>query len=165
MKEKEHNSYIGSLIHGITSLLTGMKTTMTVFWRKKTTEQYPENRKTLKLSERFRGTLTMPHNEKNEHHCVACGLCQTACPNDTIKVTSQTIETEDGKKNEDIGEVRIRPRFVHILPALRQCLPARCHYVRPELRACRIRPQQTGTDAEPSGQSRRREEETRRSPA
>ena len=34
--------------------------------------------------------------------------------------------------------------------ALRQCLPARCHYVRPELRACRIRPQQTGTDAEPS---------------
>ena len=165
MKEKEHNSYIGSLIHGITSLLTGMKTTMTVFWRKKTTEQYPENRKTLKLSERFRGTLTMPHNEKNEHHCVACGLCQTACPNDTIKVTSQTIETEDGKKKEDIGEVRIRPRFVHILPALRQCLPARCHYVRPELRACRIRPQQTGTDAEPSGQSRRREEETRRSPA
>jgi hypothetical protein len=69
------------------------------------------------------------------------------------------------QEKEDIGEVRIRPRFVHILPALRQCLPARCHYVRPELRACRIRPQQTGTDAEPSGQSRRREEETRRSPA
>ena len=104
MKEKEHNSYIGSLIHGITSLLTGMKTTMTVFWRKKTTEQYPENRKTLKLSERFRGTLTMPHNEKNEHHCVACGLCQTACPNDTIKVTSQTIETEDGKKKKILAK-------------------------------------------------------------
>ena len=64
MKEKEHNSYIGSLIHGITSLLTGMKTTMTVFWRKKTTEQYPENRNTLKLSERFRGTLTMPHKKE-----------------------------------------------------------------------------------------------------
>ena len=104
MKEKEHNSYIGSLIHGITSLLTGIKTTMTVFWRKKTTEQYPENRKTLKLSERFRGTLTMPHNEKNEHHCVACGLCQTACPNDTIKVTSQTIETEDGKKKKILAK-------------------------------------------------------------
>ena len=104
MKEKEHNSYIGSLIHGITSLLTGMKTTMTVFWRKKTTEHYPENRKTLKLSERFRGTLTMPHNEKNEHHCVACGLCQTACPNDTIKVTSQTIETEDGKKKKILAK-------------------------------------------------------------
>ena len=160
MKEKEHNSYIGSLIHGITSLLTGMKTTMTVFWRKKTTEQYPENRKTLKLSERFRGTLTMPHNEKNEHHCVACGLSQRHHQGDEP-------DDRNGRRQEkeDIGEVRIRPRFVHILPALRQCLPARCHYVRPELRACRIRPQQTGTDAEPSGQSRRREEETRRSPA
>ena len=97
MKEKEHNSYIGSLIHGITSLLTGMKTTMTVFWRKKTTEQYPENRKTLKLSERFRGTLTMPHNEKNGKKkkilvkyeydlgsCIFCQLCVNACPHDAI---------------------------------------------------------------------------------
>ena len=73
---KEKNSYIGGLIHGVTSLLTGMKTTMTVFCRRKTTEQYPENRSTLKLSDRFRGTLTMPHNDKNEHRCVACGLCQ-----------------------------------------------------------------------------------------
>ena len=47
---KDNNSYIGSLINGITSLLTGMRTTMTVFCRKKTTEQYQENRKTLKLS-------------------------------------------------------------------------------------------------------------------
>ena len=67
-----------------------MKTTMTVFLRKKTTEQYPENRKTLKLSDRFRGTLTMPHNDKNEHHCIACGLCQMACPNDTIRAVSYT---------------------------------------------------------------------------
>ena len=104
MKEKEHNSYIGSLIHGITSLLTGMKTTMPRFSRKKTTKRCPAYRTPLKLSERFRGTLTMPHNEKNEHHCVACGLCQTACPNDTIKVTSQTIETEDGKKKKILAK-------------------------------------------------------------
>ena len=156
MKEKEHNSYIGSLIHGITSLLTGMKTTMTVFWRKKTTEQYPENRKTLKLSERFRGTLTMPRGLR----LVPDGLPQRHHQGDEP-------DDRNGRRQEkeDIGEVRIRPRFVHILPALRQCLPARCHYVRPELRACRIRPQQTGTDAEPSGQSRRREEEIRRSPS
>ena len=82
-----------------------MKTTMTVFWRKKTTEQYPENRKTEMFSERFRGTLTMPTTEERTPLRAACGLCQTVCPNDTIKVTSQTIETEDGKKKEDIGEV------------------------------------------------------------
>lgn len=61
---KDNHSYIGRLIHGITSLLTGMKTTMIVFCRKKTTEQYPENRATLKLSDRFRGTLTMRHNDE-----------------------------------------------------------------------------------------------------
>ena len=106
---KEHNSYIGGLINGVSSLLTGMKTTMTVFCRKKTTEQYPENRKTLKLSERFRGTLTMPHNERNEHHCVACGICEMNCPNDTIRVESEMVTTEDGKKKK----VLVRYLYAH----------------------------------------------------
>ena len=52
------------------------------------------------MFDRFRGTLNMPHNENNEHRCVACGQCQMACPNDTIKVTSETVETEDGKKKK-----------------------------------------------------------------
>ncbi|WP_291529965.1 4Fe-4S binding protein [Bacteroides sp. UBA939] len=102
--ENETYSYLGGLIHGICSLLTGMKTTMTVFWRRKVTEQYPENRATLKMFDRFRGTLTMPHNELNEHHCIACGLCQIACPNDTINVVSETIETGDGKKKKVLAE-------------------------------------------------------------
>lgn len=99
MKE-EKNTYFGGLTHGLASLMTGMKTSIKVYFRKKTTEKYPENRKELKLSERFRGTLTMIHNEQNEHHCVACGLCQMACPNGTIRVVSKTIETEDGKKKK-----------------------------------------------------------------
>lgn len=77
-----------------------MKTSIKVYFRKKVTEQYPENRKELKMFDRFRGTLNMPHNENNEHRCVACGLCQMACPNDTIKVTSETVETEDGKRRK-----------------------------------------------------------------
>lgn len=85
---------------GLKTLLTGMKTSMRVFFRAKTTEQYPENRATLILPERFRGTLAMPHNEKNEHRCIACGLCQTVCPNDTIEVISETIETPEGKKKK-----------------------------------------------------------------
>ena len=105
MKDKnETYSYLGGLMHGIGSLLTGMKTTMTVFWP-------PESNGTIsgkpcdpEMFDRFRGTLTMPHNERNEHHCIACGLCQIACPNDTIKVTSEMIETEDGKKKKILAK-------------------------------------------------------------
>ncbi len=57
------------------------------------------------MFDRFRGTLATPHNENNEHRCVACGLCQNGLSNDTIKVTSETIETEDGKKKENPGKI------------------------------------------------------------
>ena len=97
-------TYLGGLIHGISTLATGTKTSIKVYFRKKVTEQYPENRKELKMFDRFRGTLAMPHNENNEHRCVACGLCQIACPNDTITVTSETIETEDGKKKKILAK-------------------------------------------------------------
>ncbi len=97
MKER---SYLGGLFHGISTLLIGMKTTIKVFFRKKTTEEYPENRAELKMFDRFRGTLAMPHNAQNEHRCIACGLCQNACPNDTITITTTTIETAEGKKKK-----------------------------------------------------------------
>ena len=97
---ENNNTYFSSFFKGIKSLSIGLKTTMREFFTPKVTEQYPENRKELKMFDRFRGTLVMPHNEQNEHHCVACGLCQMACPNGTIRVTSETIETEDGKKKK-----------------------------------------------------------------
>lgn len=97
MNEK---SYIGGIFHAVSSLLTGMKTTITIYFRKKTTEQYPENRAELKMANRFRGSLVMPHNENNEHRCIACGLCQNACPNDTLEVITEMIETADGKKKK-----------------------------------------------------------------
>lgn len=90
--------YIKNAFKGLWSLLIGMRTTMRVFFRKKVTEQYPENRLTLKISDRFRGELIMPKDENGNNRCVACGLCQMACPNNTINIISETKESEDGKK-------------------------------------------------------------------
>lgn len=92
--------YFDSFFRGLITLLIGLKTTMKVFFRKKITEKYPENRATLKISDRFRGTLIMPHDENNHHKCIACGLCQMACPNGSINVHFETIENEEGKKTK-----------------------------------------------------------------
>ena len=101
-----NNSYLGGIVLAIGSLITGMKTTLKIYFRKKVTEQYPENRAELVMFDRFRGTLTMPHNEQNQHHCIGCGLCQNACPNDTIAIETTTIETAEGKKKKILSTYR-----------------------------------------------------------
>jgi len=101
-------NYITGIFSGVWSLLVGMKVTGSYFFRPWTivTQQYPENRrghgkkskKQLVMFDRFRGELTMPHNENNEHKCTCCGICEMNCPNGTIEVISMSITNEEGKK-------------------------------------------------------------------
>jgi NADH-quinone oxidoreductase subunit I len=96
-------NYVSGIFKGIYSLASGMGVTIREFFTKKVTEQYPENRATLQISERFRGELVMPHDENNEHACTACGICQMNCPNNTIQVISKMLEpTEEGGKPKKV---------------------------------------------------------------
>jgi len=92
--------YFNDFFGGLGSLLKGMSITLGEFFTPKTTEKYPENRATLKMFERFRGELVMIHTENNEHHCVACGICEMNCPNGTIRLETDLVTTEDGKKKK-----------------------------------------------------------------
>lgn len=94
---EQNRSYLGKLFFGIKSLLTGFKVTGKEFFTKKVTEEYPDNRDTLQISPRFRGRLVMPEPEK----CIACGICQINCQNDTINVVTESVTDEEtGKKRK-----------------------------------------------------------------
>jgi NADH-quinone oxidoreductase subunit I len=95
-------NYFKDIFLAVWSLLKGMKVTVSYFFRPGAivTEKYPENRKDLVLFERTKGEVIMPHNDKNEHYCTGCGICEMNCPNGSIEVITKTIDTEDGKKKK-----------------------------------------------------------------
>ena len=101
--------YIVGFFKGLWSLIVGMYTTGRIFFRRKVTECYPENRKDLKMFDRFRGELALLHNEKNQHKCIACGICEMNCPNGTIRLTTEMETDEAGKKKK----VLIRYQYDH----------------------------------------------------
>jgi NADH-quinone oxidoreductase subunit I len=98
--------YIKDVAGGVKSLLTGMRITGGYALRhhkEKLTQQYPDNRDTLVLPERFRGEVIMPHDENNEHACTGCTACELACPNATIKIiTKFDVDEATGKKKKAI---------------------------------------------------------------
>lgn len=116
----QNRNYLGNLFYGIKTLLKGFSVTGKEFFTKKVTEEYPDNRDTLQISPRFRGRLTMPDPSK----CVACGLCQMNCPNDTIKINSDTVtEEETGKRKKilvsyeyDLGACMFCQLCVNVCP-------------------------------------------------
>lgn len=84
--------FLVKIVAGLGSLFSGMGVTIRYFLSPSRiiTQQYPENRETLMMMERFRGHLLMIHDENNQHRCTACGICEKACPNGTISVLTTT---------------------------------------------------------------------------
>ena len=79
------------------------------------TEQYPDNRATLVMADRFRGEVIMPHNDLNEHSCTGCQACEIACPNGTIKIITKQEILADGNKKKAIDQ------FVYLLDLCTMC--------------------------------------------
>lgn len=99
---KFKNTYIGNIFSAIGSLATGMGVTLREFFTKKVTECYPENRKELKIPDRHRAVLRMPHDENGNNKCIACGLCQSSCPNGTISITTKNVVDEESGKSRKV---------------------------------------------------------------
>ena len=78
---EDNKTYFGEIGHGLKTLAIGMKTTWKEYFKdfftNKSTEQYPENRKTtLHVAKRHRGRLTFKRNEDGSYKCTACTLCE-----------------------------------------------------------------------------------------
>ncbi|MFM2146028.1 MAG: hypothetical protein RL732_864 [Bacteroidota bacterium] len=100
-------NYIKEVFQALRSIVVGMRRTGYYFThhREIITQQYPDNRSTLVLPERFKGEVVMPHNEQNEHRCTGCTACELACPNGTIKVVTKFDLTPEGKKKKAIDKL------------------------------------------------------------
>ena len=112
-------SYFSEIYKGIKTLLTGMGVTGKYFINSRKniiTQQYPDNRDSLKMFDRFRGEVVMPHNAENEHRCTGCQKCEIACPNGTIEIIwDRKIVPETGKKKKEIDQ------FVYHLSMCTMC--------------------------------------------
>lgn len=94
-------------------LLKGMRVTFGYLKDPKrvVTREYPENRADLKLAERFRGQVVMPHDGNGDHTCTACTLCEKACPNGSINILT----------TKNIASKRVLGAFVYRLSTCTLC--------------------------------------------
>ena len=99
-------SYFGEVASALKTLGIGLKVTLKEYFTPKTTEQYPENRKTtLHVAKRHRGRLVFKRNDDKTYKCTACTMCEKACPNDTIKIFAHMEEnTETGRKKKVLDD-------------------------------------------------------------
>ena len=84
------------------------------------TQNYPDQRESMVLPERFRGEVVMPHDDKNEHACTGCTACELACPNGTIKIITKFDITPEGfaamtRVVVDLANELCRGRIVSVL--------------------------------------------------
>src|SRR4051812_17130252 len=77
------------------NIAKGMMITLSHFFKKKATIQYPEEKRTF--SKVFRGLQILNRDEEGRERCTACGLCAVACPAEAI--TMEAAERQPGEEH------------------------------------------------------------------
>jgi len=68
------------------AIISGMMITLSHFFKKKPTIQYPEQ--TREFSGVYRGQHVLKLDDNGAERCTACGLCAVACPAEAITMTA-----------------------------------------------------------------------------
>ncbi len=76
------------------AIFSGMMITMSHFFKKKPTIQYPEQ--TRPFSAVYRGQHVLKRDDNGAERCTACGLCAVACPAEAI-----TMVAAERKRGEE----------------------------------------------------------------
>ena len=89
-------------------VVAGLKTTFRHLFKKKVTIQYPEQKRPMRL-ENYRGVHRLNKDEKGRVACVACFMCETACPAHCIHIEGGEAPWPDREKYPikfDLDELR-----------------------------------------------------------
>ncbi len=108
----------------IPALIGGFKVTLSHFFKKKVTMQYPEEKWTV--PEGYRGAPYLVKDTKDRTKCVSCQLCEFVCPPKAIKITPPGPEV-----NEERGNIEKEPEQFEI-NMLRCIFCGYCQEVCPE---------------------------------
>ncbi len=86
--DTNNEGFVERMANAFSSLASGMKLTLGYLLRPSTvvTQQYPENKSTLKMQDRFRGQLRLTKDENDIIRCNGCNFCGLACPNKSIVI-------------------------------------------------------------------------------
>lgn len=91
------------LATGFASLVVGLRVTLGQFFKPGVTVHYPHE--SLEMPARFRGHIELVFDEQTgKPACVACKLCEKACPSDCIAVEGVKPE---GKGRKVVTEYRL----------------------------------------------------------
>lgn len=106
-------SILRYIVNSTRSLVTGLGITARYGFSPKSivTEEYPNNRDTLKFPPRFRGRVSLPHDADGEHKCTACTMCEKACPNGSISILA----------TKNVTGKRVLGKFVYRLSQCTMC--------------------------------------------